>query len=104
MIAQSIYHGVSRFSSRGRKLVLKSLEARSYRKGERLREHNRKHGLEILAGTVCGERIGRRFRGSAKPEIFGRLRGAIPTLVIALELESEAQPIAADPLVLIPGD
>ena len=52
MIAQSIYHGVSRFDSRGRKLGLKSLEAHARGEGERLGELDREGGLEILAVAV----------------------------------------------------
>src|SRR5215471_4394321 len=101
MIAQSIYHGISRFGSRGRKLVLKTLEA--YTGGERQRfgDHYGYEGLEILAGAIGTEDIGWRWRRAIELLRVGLHGGAAPSLMIALELEAEANALAADMLVLV---
>src|SRR6266542_3180765 len=97
MIAQSIYHGVSRSDSRGRKLVLKSLlvlkplKAETGRKGQRLREHDGDRGLKIMSGAI------QQFR------TFRTAGGPAPLLVIALKLEAEAYAVASHLLVFITG-
>src|SRR5262245_16793916 len=89
MIAQSIYHGVSRLDTRGRKLGLKSLEADASRESQRLSQHDSDGGLEVVTIAIQGFRV---------LESFG---GTIPEGVIALELEAEAHPVAAQTLVIV---
>src|SRR5579862_4073548 len=102
MIAQSIYHGVRRFGSRGRKLVLKTLEADARFERQRSGEQDSHDRLEILAGAVGGQDIARGRGDSVEALVFRRQSGPAPSLVIALELKSETHAVAANPLVLIP--
>src|SRR5437879_3776089 len=102
MIAQSIYHGVRRFDSRGRKLILKTLEAHARLKRQRFGELNGQERLEILASTVGAEDIVGGWGGSVEALIFRQQGGPAPSLVITFELKSETDAVAADALVLIP--
>src|SRR5262249_4595617 len=89
MIAQSIYHGISRFDSRGRKLGLKSLETHARREGERLGDDDREGGFKILTVAV------RRFRAFQSPGV------AVPSLMVTFELKAQARPVAAESLVVV---
>src|SRR5258706_13823352 len=84
MIAQSIYHGVSRFDSRGRKLCLKSLETHARRKCERFGDDDSDGGFKILAVAVECFRICR------------RLRGLVPFRMVALKLEAQTHVIVSE--------
>ena len=72
VVAQSIYHGISRFDSRGRKLGLKSLEADAGRECQRFGDNDRDGGFKILAVAI------KSFRGFQSPGV------AVPLLMIPL--------------------
>src|SRR5260370_32050989 len=101
MIAQSIYHRISRFGSRGRKLVLKTFIAHPGGERQRFSEHNGYEWLEILASGVGAEDIVRRGRRAVEPLIVSHQRGPAPSLVITLELKTETHAVAADVFILI---
>src|SRR5437016_2276287 len=102
MIAQSIYHGVRRFDSRGRKLILKTLEAHAGLERQRFGELDGHERLEIVADAIGAEDVVGGWGGSVEALIFRQQSRPVPSLVITLELKSETYPVAADALVLIP--
>src|SRR6476646_7635698 len=91
MIAQSIYHGVSRFVSRGRKLCLKSLETHAGRECQRFGDDDCDTWLKILAVAVKHRRIVR------------RLRNPVPFRVVTFELEGQTESVVSESLLFVPG-
>src|SRR5258706_7666267 len=88
LITQIGNDGVGGLGTRGRKLRVETLETRAEGKRQALGQQNGGQGLEILARAR--EAAG---GGSSPDGIHGR---AVPLIVIAVELETQMPPGAAD--------
>src|SRR5580704_16183675 len=91
VIAQSIYHGISRFRPRGRKLGLQLFEAETQRPGEGLRQNKSGAGLKVQTGTISPSAEGRR-----RAVIQSDQCGAVVLFAVSVELKAKANLIARD--------